>query len=356
MSPRLFSIPEAQLLAAFGAIVAVLYAVYHAATLWKGDRKRAATYLVGGGAVAYLLVRHVVLDDSLGEAPIPIYSYGFMIMLGFASAILLCAERGKLFGLDPDKMMDLGLCAMIGGVAGSRIFHVIQYWNSPEGGYAGDPWKIVMIWKGGIVFYGGLIGAFLLCTWFLRRHRMPYWVVADVVAPTIALGEAFARVGCFLNGCCFGNRTDSFPFAVTFPPESPAFHHHREHDWIAAGADASLPVVPTQILSSLGTMLLFGLLLVYSAKWARRTGETFFLYLLLYGPLRFGLETLRDDTPQDWPLGLNAGEFVSLPIVAAGLVGFVLARAGRLPGSGPVPAPLGAAAPAGPATAPLATT
>lgn len=353
MRPRLLEIPDAPLLAMVAAFAVILYGAYRAALALRESRGKALWHLGVAMAIGYVLIKHVALNPAFATAGIPIYAYGFMIMCAFASAILLSTERGRLMGLDPNRLMDLGLFAMIGGVAGSRLWHYLQYRDQ----YA-DVWQVFQIWKGGIVYYGGLVGGVLACSIYIVRTKMPYWITAEAVGPTLAIGLAFARLGCFLNGCCFGGKvaTDS-AFGLVFPAGSPAaIHHHGKTEGLGL---ASAPVHVTQLYESVATLVLFGLLTAYSNKVAKRPGESFFLFMLTYAPLRYGVEMLRDDTPRNWPGGLTAGQAAGVPLVLIGLVGFILARAGKLPGQGTTTlaalraddAPIGTSAPAAPARA-----
>ena len=287
--------------------------------------------------------------------------------------------------------MDLGLFAMLGGIVGARVFHFVQY-NEDY-----DSWtQFFQIWKGGIVFYGGLIGGFICCTIYILKHKLNYWVVSEVCGPVIPIGIAFARLGCFLNGCCFGKTCAAESFAaVRFPAyplteplqSSPAFKHQGDvlRDQIGGvdnqivglreqiaelvpsqGTEASAELTaqiqgiqerigglegqgvvldeqlrtlansgfsewiwPSQLFSSLGAMVIFGLLMVWSRFFARKPGESFFMLLVLYAPFRFWMETFRDDSPASWWGGMTAGQAVGVPLLVIGLVGMAWLRFGN---------------------------
>ncbi|MHC5037096.1 MAG: prolipoprotein diacylglyceryl transferase, partial [Planctomycetota bacterium] len=249
----LFEIPNAQVIAWIVAGLAILYALYYAFRPAQKDEsgKREPFPIgavAGGGIVAVLLIFGVAKNDvfledivhlkgadpiagklvdrdektltvqtlagprriSLAQVErierdqpkgIPIYSYGFMMMAAFAAAIFVAAVRARNEGLDPNVILDLGLWAMISGILGARLFYVIQYNKQFEGSAF---WEYFKVWEGGIVFYGGLIGGFFACVAYLVKRKISIPRVADIVAPSLPLGVAFARFGCFLNGCCFG--------------------------------------------------------------------------------------------------------------------------------------------------------
>jgi len=357
MRPRLLELPDAPLLASAAALLVLLYTCWRAFTLAGKGWRAAAPSIVIGLLVAGFLLKVVAFGEGFEKAKVPIFSYGFMIMLGFAGVILIAALRGRWFGMDHNHILDLGLFAMLGGIVGARLWHFWQYHDQYDG------WlQFFQIWKGGIVFYGGLVGGFLCCAFYMWKHKLDFWTVAEVCGPPIPIGIAFARLGCFLNGCCFGGTCGATSFgAVRFPAhpggdvttQSPAFAHHltAARDALAgAGApgsaayeDASATLTalqgsgwsywvhPAQLFESIGTMAMFVLLMLHSRFLARRPGESFFLLLVLYAPFRFWMETMRDDTPANW-FGLTAGQFAGFPLVAIGLAGLLWVRYGHPPG------------------------
>jgi phosphatidylglycerol:prolipoprotein diacylglycerol transferase len=254
---------------------------------------------------------------------IPIYSYGFMMMVAFAAAIYVATVRARANGVDPNIILDLGLWAMISGILGARLFYVIQYSHQFKGKALFEYFKV---WEGGIVFYGGLIGAFFTCMGFVIYKKIPIRKMMDMIAPSLPLGVAFARFGCFLNGCCFGRRVEeSFALAVRFGEGSHALHRHQAHSWIPASAEKSLPVHPTQLYSSLTAMTLFILVSLYFAftKKRRVPGEVFFFFAALYPIGRFIMEAMREDTDPVFGTGLTISQNVSLAIFVVALPLFI---------------------------------
>jgi len=147
--------------------------------------------------VRQVLVRIPIPGTDSG---ITLYGYGVAMCLGFLAAILWAARRAKRDGQPPEVIYNAALCCFFGGVFGARAFYFVQ--NS---GQFPSLWDLVRIWEGGLTFYGGFLLATLAVIVYLKASRRPvlYWL--DVIAPSLALGLAFGRVGCFLNGCCYGD-------------------------------------------------------------------------------------------------------------------------------------------------------
>jgi phosphatidylglycerol:prolipoprotein diacylglycerol transferase len=266
-----------------------------------------------------------------------IHTYGLMLAIGFYAAWYVAARRATPFGVDPDLIGNLVLISIVAGVAGARILHFALY--KPPG----EPlWTIVKVWEGGLVFYGGLIGAAVADALYLRWKGISAWRVADIAAPAIAVGQAFGRIGCFFNGCCYGGPAGaSFPLAVRFPRivgqggklvGSPPLLDHLEHFWIPKTATASLPVHPTQLYTA-ANLFLIAALLVAATPHRRREGVLLGLLFVLHGAQRFAIELVRTDT-EPVVLGLKAGQLGALAVLAIGAAVLLwLRRRGR-----PIPA------------------
>lgn len=249
-----------------------------------------------------------------------IHTYGLMLAIGFYAGWFLAARRARAFGENPDVIGNLVLLSILGGVVGARILHFALY-KRP-----GDTlWALFRVWEGGLVFYGGLIGAGLADLLYLRLRHLNMWRFADICAPSIAIGQAFGRIGCFLNGCCFGGpATDAFPFAVRFPglsvgnDGSPPFADHAFRGWIdKATATASLPVHPTELYAALN-LFLIAALLVAATPLRRRQGQLLGWVAILNALQRFAVELVRHDTPPGL-LGLKPGQLGAIVVFLCGL-------------------------------------
>jgi phosphatidylglycerol:prolipoprotein diacylglycerol transferase len=129
-------------------------------------------------------------------ADITIHTYGVMLALGFLLAILVAMRQARRTGLNPDLILDLAFYFLVAGLLGSRLFYVVGHWND----FRNNPAEIVRFWRGGLVFYGGLIFAFGVGVWYIKKNRLEFPRVADLFAPSIALGQTLGRLGCFSAG------------------------------------------------------------------------------------------------------------------------------------------------------------
>lgn len=157
--------------------------------------------------------------------------YGLMLMLGLFVSIWWAARRAMKSGGSPDVVLNCGFIAIIAGVVGSRVMYVIHYWEQfkDRGGFLETAWAIVNVSRGGLEFYGGLIlTGIAILAWLRFREKVSIRWYLDIIAPSAALGLAIGRLGCFLNGCCFGGTCD-LPWAVRFPfGSNAALHQWKE--------------------------------------------------------------------------------------------------------------------------------
>jgi phosphatidylglycerol---prolipoprotein diacylglyceryl transferase len=271
-----------------------------------------------------------------------VFGYGTMLLLAFLGSTNLAAWRAKREKLDPELLLDLAQYVFLGGLIGARVFYVVQYW--------GDRVRTVLdifkVWEGGIVFYGSIIGgtaAFFLY-WLVRRF--PLRPLLDVVAPSLALGIALGRLGCFLNGCCYGDACD-LPWAVRFPQGSPPWVRQVETGqivepngsppWVdfddpvnhrrVRASRQTLPVHPTQLYSALDGLILLALLSAYYPI-RRRDGEVMALLMVTYPVSRFLIEELRSDEGV-FVAGMTISQFISVLLLMAGLAFW--SQLGRFP-------------------------
>lgn len=147
---------------------------------------------------------------------VPVRAYGFMVMLGCLAAIFVALRRARREGSNPNIIWDIWMWSLIGGFLGARLFYVYLFWDQ----FRGNPWSTLYFWEGGLAFQGGLVGAFVCVYLYMRARRLSYAKYLDMVAAGVILGYGFARVGCFLNGCCHGDVTPA-RWAVTYPAAAP---------------------------------------------------------------------------------------------------------------------------------------
>ena len=169
------------------------------------------------GAIVFLL------PNVCEPQGLPIRGYGTMMLVAVVSATGLLAWRARRVGVDPELMVSLVFWMFVPGILGARLFYIIEYWPEYERATFGETLAaMVNIAKGGLVVYGSLIGGLLGMLLFVRKHKLPLLATCDLLAPSLMLGLALGRVGCLLNGCCFGGPCD-LPWAVTFPLGSPPY-------------------------------------------------------------------------------------------------------------------------------------
>lgn len=226
----------------------------------------------------------------IGLPDLPLYAYGFLLMLGFLAGVGLAKRLARREGLPTTVVYDIAVIAVVAGIVGARLMWVFRF--APPGLELVDT---LAVWQGGLVFYGGLLGALVCCTYYVWRRGLPVARVADSFAPAAMLGLAFGRVGCFLNGCCYGAVCGTADWiCVRFPPGSSASLHHFGEP--AGRHMESLPVYPAQLFASGSALLICGVLLLLYAH-RRFPGQVTLAMLMLYALGRFLLEFVRDDTP-----------------------------------------------------------
>jgi len=239
--------------------------------------------------------------------PFTLRSYGLMMATSFLLGLLLARTLNRRDGRGDDDLLDLAVWIMLGAVAGARVLYVIvewpQFWGpDAPAGLGARLLNLAAVWRGGLVYYGGLIGAFCAALGFLKARGLPVWAYGDVLAPGLALGQVTGRLGCWLNGCCYG-RPDA-RFGVVFP---------------ALGDN--VPRLPTMLYEAAFCLALSGFLTWF---WRRKAfaGQVFWLYVLLYAVWRFGIEFLRGDAERGvlFSDALSPSQWISLGTAAAAAV------------------------------------
>jgi phosphatidylglycerol:prolipoprotein diacylglycerol transferase len=232
---------------------------------------------------------------------LPIRWYGVMMALAFLAGLWTATRRARLTNVSGDVIADVTLWLMVGSIVGARFVYVTTYWKQE---FADQPLsEIFMIQHGGLVYYGGLIGATIAAAGYLAWKKLPFWKIADILAPSIALGSVFGRIGCLLNGCCYGRACD-LPWAIHFP---------ADHETHGAG------VHPTEIYDALLNLLLY-VFLAWLFRRKKFDGQIFATYLILYAVCRSIVEYFRGDYPADHiHAGLTSAQLVSVPIFVVGL-------------------------------------
>jgi phosphatidylglycerol:prolipoprotein diacylglycerol transferase len=233
-----------------------------------------------------------------GYGKIHIYTYGFFIALGFLTGIFLAKREAVRLGEDPRKITDLCFLILVAAILGARLVYVI----TEPAYFLAHPLDIVKLWNGGLVFYGGFIAAVLTAIYYLKRHGMPLWKTADMLAPGLAAGHALGRIGCFCAGCCYG-RICTMPWAVTFTRADSL-------------APTGVPLHPTQLYSALNNLMIFALLWFWRKR-KKHDGQLFWIYVFVYGITRSIIELYRGDDRGWTVLGIfSISQFIGLSAAA----------------------------------------
>jgi len=323
------------------------------------------------------------MHPELFELPfidLSVKSYGFMMVVGFLAAVTVIRRLSAKITPDPQMITNAALYSLIGGVVGARIFFVIHYWEL----FAGRPHEIFYIWQGGLELLGGVVLAIAVIIFYLIYHKLPILKYLDILAIGLMLALVFGRIGCFLNGCCYGKPTD-LPWGVHFPYHSFAYlsqtqpdpernrpepqlelpeeyfgYEDEEGNFYAGlkpesylteeqkiqatrGEYRCLAVHPTQLYSSAIAALCCLILYLFwrRSQKAERSGASggllttpgsiFALMLVFYGISRFSIEFLRDDNPYEFG-GLTISQLLGLGMILLGTAlatTFHVIKAGR---------------------------
>ncbi|HVJ21107.1 MAG TPA: prolipoprotein diacylglyceryl transferase family protein [Polyangiaceae bacterium] len=325
MRPVLFEIPLPRLALPLGATLAVL-ALFAAGVAWFGYRRRAWDLLVVGafGAVAALVLAFVNRGSTYTPGPLPIMSYGALLAASLAAGWILTLRLAERAGMARDVAAHAYVVTAIAGLVGARLLYVV---TNP--GEFQSLAEIVALSSGGLTAYGGFLGGFAGAWWSLRRLGAPFLLWADAAVPSVALGLALTRVGCYLHGCDFGRPLSEQNASLlrklgTFPrwadgvlagSGSPAWVDHVLRKGLSPAAPSSLPVHPTQLYEALVGVGLFALSLFWFPR-RRFAGELFLIVVFAYGGARFMLELFRDDAER----GLFGPALPGLLWVALGLL------------------------------------
>ena len=237
--------------------------------------------------------------------PFRVHAYGVMLVISFVLGTWWATKAAARRGLDPERIFSLAGWILVSSIAGSRLHFVLAHPGS-----FGSPLDIFRIWEGGLTLYGGLMAAIIVSLLYLRRHRVSFLSVADATAPALALGEGTTRIGCFLNGCCFGR------------PCSGALCVHYPADSYAAQALGEGCVYPAQLFLSAAMLLVFVILWRLDRR-TFRPGILFGLYLIGQGIVRFFVDFYRyyeqaDRLPALAPVIQTKSQLVALLLLIGG--------------------------------------
>lgn len=236
---------------------------------------------------------------------ITIYTYGVLLAAAYLLGLQLAMARARARQLDHTRILDLGIYIIISALVGAKVLLLVIDFRT----YADNPRELLTLIRSAGVFYGGLISAFVVALWYIRRVGLPLWTTCDVFAPGIALGHVVGRLGCFFAGCCYGRPT-TVPWAITF---TDPFANQN------VGTPLNQPLHPTQLYEAGAEALILVLLLATENKGRRFAGRTFWLYMLLYAISRYIVEIYRGD-PRGVIFGFSTSQFISLILAPLSVV------------------------------------
>jgi phosphatidylglycerol:prolipoprotein diacylglycerol transferase len=251
-----------------------------------------------------------MLPKLFDLGPLPIHTYGVLLSTAILLSIYVASRLAEKEGISGKNVWDLGFVIVISAMLGAKVLLIITnydyYFNNPSRLFS------LEFLRAGGVFYGGLLGAILGSFIYLKFFtRIDFWRMADIIAPTISLGQAIGRLGCFSAGCDYGLPTD-VPWAVTFT---------SEYANNLVGVPLNIPLHPYQLYESFVSFCLF---LILYRKFNRMSfnGQVFSLYLIFYGITRFILEFFRGDLDRGFLLDglLSTSQFISLMIIPVGII------------------------------------
>jgi phosphatidylglycerol:prolipoprotein diacylglycerol transferase len=270
-------------------------------------------------------VRPVLFTVHALSRDFALHTYGVAIAVAFLVAIFVGTRTAARSGEDPDKVRDLCFWLLVSSLVGARLVFLAT--NVPD--YVrlcreeNDCFRALRVWEGGLVFYGGFFAALAVAVYYTRRHAMNFWRTADILAPSVALGHFFGRLGCFAAGCCWGKEASgtALHWAARFPSESLAFQDYVARGALPDGAQVTPPLHPVQLYEALGELgLFFALSLLGRRK--RWDGQVLVAWLLGYAALRFTVELYRGDAARKFVVGaLSTSQAIA---VAAALFGCLL--------------------------------
>lgn len=251
---------------------------------------------------------------------LPIFGYGFMLFLGMASAIGLATWRAKRERVSTDFIWDMAFFMFLGGIAGGRLFYLVQkreevFANVNNVGSLLN--AVFNLSQGGLVLYGALLAGAATFFTFCHYRRVAPLGILDIITPSIFVGIGFGRIGCFLNGCCYGDEC-SLPWAVQFPRGSATFEALVWKKLVAEDALWTPPLHPTQLYSALDGFLIAALTFWYFSH-RRRNGECFAVALMIYPVTRFVIEILRNDEGGQLGTSLTISQCVSIGLFLVNL-------------------------------------
>jgi len=249
-----------------------------------------------------------MLPDLFSIGPLTVHTYGLFLVLGIIIGLLVALWMGKSQGIRSLAIMDMGFITVLFAFLGARLVFVLMN----IGYYREHPLDIIKIWQGGLVFSGGIIAALLVLGWYLKRHKLSFWKIGDLLAPSAAIGQGVGRFGCFMAGCCYGKPTE-MKWGVVFTHPN-------------ALAPLNIPLHPTQVYAALSGFIIFIVLLWLHTK-KQFEGQILLWFLILHSTSRLLVERFRGDE-RNFILGseMTITQLSALLILFAAVIGLLVRK------------------------------
>lgn len=262
-----------------------------------------------------------MFPELFSIGPVTIYTYGVLLATSYLLGLQLARVRAKRWGLDPNRVLDLGIYIIVGALIGAKLMLLVVDFDE----FRRSPADLLSLARSAGVFYGGLIVAVGVAFWYIAKHGLPFWTTCDVFAPGIALGHVTGRLGCFAAGCCYGKPT-TVAWGVTFTNPLAAAN---------VGTPLGVALHPTQLYEAAAELLILVFLLTTERRGHRFAGRTFWTYLFLYAVSRYVIEIYRGD-PRGVVFGvMSTSQFISV-ILAPLSIAMLVWLARVTPGSPPL--------------------
>ena len=246
-----------------------------------------------------------VYPELFRVGPFTVYTYGVLLAASYLLGLRLAMWRAKKWGLDSNRVLDLGIYIIIAALVGAKLLLLVVDFDQFK-----DPRELLNLARLGGVFYGGLLLALVVAFWYIARHRMPFWTTCDVFAPGIALGHVTGRLGCLAAGCCYGKPTD-VPWAIVFTNPLAAAN---------VGTPLGIPLHPTQLYEAGAALIIVTLLLTTERRGRPFAGRTFWSYMFLYAVSRYVIEMYRGD-PRGTVFGIfSTSQFISVLLAPLSII------------------------------------
>jgi phosphatidylglycerol---prolipoprotein diacylglyceryl transferase len=251
--------------------------------------------------------------DVFQWGPLHVRSYGLLLAIAFLVGTWLALKEARRLRLDPDDVVTVILVTLVSSVLGARLLYVLEHLDEFQREWG----SVLAVWQGGLTLYGGVIAGTVAGLVTARKLKLPHWRVADALAPSVALGTAFGRVGCFLNGCCYGHPT-TLPWGVVYPPDS--------FPGLEFGAT---PIHPAQLYNAVFGLGLFAVL------WATRRrfttpGVAFWTFIVAFALGRIVLDFFRAYEPRASVIAIGAIRLAESQLLSAAMAAFGLLMIARL--------------------------